>query len=98
MKKHVQYLEDTRGEDIQLDYVRLKDGREVDFAIENNGTISTLIEAKLSDTELSTSLALFSEKFKNAGAYQIVQNAKTEKQIKNVHIVPAANWLANLSA
>jgi len=98
LKKHVQYLEDTQGENIQLDYVRLKDGREVDFAIESNGTISTLIEAKLTDTELSSPLAHFSERFKNALAYQVVQNAKTERQIQNVHIVPAANWLANLSA
>lgn len=98
LKKHVQYLEDTKGENIQLDYVRLKDGREVDFAITSNGAVSQLIEVKLSDTELSSPLAYFSAMFKNAGAYQIVQNYTAEKQIKNVHIVPAAEWLAGLSA
>ncbi len=98
LKKHVQYLEDTRGEDIQLNYIRLKDGREVDFAITNNGTVSRLVEVKLSDTELASPLAHFSALFNKAGAYQIVQNSKTEKQIGNVHIVPAADWLADLSA
>ena len=98
LKKHIQYLEDTKGENIQLDYVRLKDGREVDFAVTANGTLSMLVEVKLSDTALSLPLSHFSTLFKNAAAYQLVQNIRTEKQVKGVHIVTAADWLANLSA
>jgi predicted AAA+ superfamily ATPase len=98
LKKHVQYLEDTRGDTVQLDYVRLKDGREVDFAVTGNDTILTLVEVKLTDTGLSSPLAYYSALFKDADAFQIVQNSRIEKQIKNVHIVPAADWLAALSA
>ena len=71
LKKHVQYIIDTKGESLQLAYVRLKDGREVDFVVTSNGHASTLIEVKLSDTELSSPLAQFSALFKTAEAFQI---------------------------
>ena len=57
--KHVQYLQDTAGENIALSYVRTKDGREVDFAICKEDKITSLIEVKLSDRKPSPGLHIF---------------------------------------
>lgn len=53
--KHVHYLRDVKGKDIELHYLRTKDKREVDFAIAEDGRISLMLEAKLGDEAPSPS-------------------------------------------
>jgi hypothetical protein len=96
--KHVQYLQDTAGEDIDLHYIKTKDGKEVDFTLSNKGKASHLIEVKLSEEALSPSLRLLSKKLPDAKAYQLVQNLRREQHKDNISIVNAATWLAQLSA
>lgn len=96
--KHVQYLQDIAGEDIDLHYIRTKDGKEVDFALSSKGKASHLIEIKLSDETLSPSLRLLAKKLPDAEACQLVQNLRREQNIDNISIVNAASWLAQLAA
>ena len=47
--KHLHYLEDTKGMDVSLNYIRDKEKREVDFVTRINGEVIDLIECKWAD-------------------------------------------------
>ncbi len=96
--KHVQYLQDIAGEDIELNYIRTKDGKEVDFVLSQEGRATHLIEVKLSDDALSPSLTQLAKKLPEAKAFQLVQNLRREQQIGNISIVSAGKWIGELSA
>jgi predicted AAA+ superfamily ATPase len=72
--KRLSFMEDYHGYRCSLHYLRDKDGREVDFVTVINGEIHDLIEAKLSDTDISSSLKYYSEKLKPKRTVQIVAN------------------------
>jgi hypothetical protein len=96
--KHVQYSQDIDGENIELNYIKTKDGREIDFSLSKNGKASHLIEVKLSDDKPSVSLAFMAKKIHGAEVLQLVQNLRREQQKDNINIVDAGKWLAQLSA
>jgi len=96
--KHVHYLQDTAGDDIELGYIRTKEGKEVDFVLSAKGRMTHLIEVKLSDDQPSPSLSLLAGKFPEAEALQLVQNLRRAQQKENIAIRHAAPWLADLSA
>ena len=96
--KHVQYLQDTAGAELDLHYVRTKDGREIDFALSSGGRITGLIEVKLSENKPSPALLYFHGKMAHADAIQLVQNLRQEEHIKGTSVVPASLWLASLKA
>lgn len=98
LQKHVQYLQDIEGVDIELNYIKTKDGKEVDFSLSRKGKLTHLIEVKLSDDSVSASLDLFARKLPEAAALQLVQNLRREQQKGNIAIVAAGKWLAHLSA
>jgi uncharacterized protein len=96
--KHVQYSQDITGEDIELNYIKTKEGKEVDFSLSKKGKATHLIEVKTSDDSPSTSLVALAEKLPKAAAIQLVQNIRREQQKDNIEIVSAGKWLAQLSA
>lgn len=96
--KHVQFLFDTKGENIKLNYLRTKDNREVDFAIARDGELIRLIEVKLSDNKVSPSLKYFAERFKSVEAFQLVHNLKQNENRGGINILRASDWLGELSA
>jgi predicted AAA+ superfamily ATPase len=96
--KHVQYSQDIDGENIELNYIKTKDGREIDFSLSKNGKASHLIEVKLSEDKPSASLAFMAKNIPGTEALQIVQNLRREQQKDNINIVDAGKWLAQLSA
>lgn len=96
--KHVQYLQDITGEDIELNYIKTKEGKEVDFSISKKGKATHLIEVKSSDDSPSAALNLFARKLPEATAVQLVQNLRHEQQKDNVAIVNAGKWLGQLTA
>jgi hypothetical protein len=53
---------DCFGEELQLCYLRNKDGREIDFLVTRNSTPELMIEVKWSDEKLSGNFKIF-EKF-----------------------------------
>ena len=96
--KHVQYSQDINGEDIELNYIKTKDGKEVDFSLSRDGKASHLIEVKLSEDKPSASLTFMAKKIPGAEALQLVQNLRREQHKDNIAIVDAGKWLAQLSA
>lgn len=96
--KHAQFLNDTRGENIALRYLKTKDGKEIDFALESNDKLSHLIEVKLSDTKPGTALRYFAGMIDGASAYQLVHNLRQEQNIGGISVVSAGRWLSELSA
>jgi len=96
--KHVQYLQDTAGEDLSLCYLRTRDGREVDFALcqENRNTV--LIEVKLAGNRPSPGLLYFQKRMPGVPAFQLVQNLRQEESVDGVSIISAERWLSELAA
>ncbi len=96
--KHVQFLQDTRGEDIELNYLRTKDGKEADFAVVKDGQVKEIIEVKLSDEKASENLSYFAGRFEGIRAVQLVHNLRVEKKEEGIEILRAGEWLAKLEA
>ncbi|MBI2119941.1 MAG: ATP-binding protein [Elusimicrobia bacterium] len=96
--KHVQFLQDTKGLDISLTYIRTKDGREIDFALSQNDRLTHFIEVKLSDSSLTHHLKYFVDRYTDVEGIQIVHNLRHEQKSNKVSIVPAGLWLAKLDA
>jgi len=69
--KWVHFLEDTRGEEIELCYFRDVDGREVDFVVVSGKKPLMFIECKWGDASVSPSLQYLKQRFPNCEAWQI---------------------------
>lgn len=96
--KHVQYLQDAKGTEISLHYIRTKDGKEVDFSLAEKGALTHFIEVKLSDDGISRHLSYFKERYQAVAAVQLVHNARSERDIDGISVVRAGEWLGRLSA
>ncbi|MCK5074775.1 MAG: ATP-binding protein [Calditrichia bacterium] len=96
--KHTLHLSNAFGKNINLRYMRTKDGKEIDFAIIEDGKPKQLIEVKLTDTTPSSNLNFFLKKTSGAESIQLVHNIRQEMFIKNIMILNASKWLAGLSA
>jgi len=94
--KQVQWQQDTRGQPVDLHYVRTKDGAEVDFCISESDTLTHLVECKLTDTKAHRALARFAELWPQAQAIQLVRECRAEADIGKLQIRDAASWLAAL--
>lgn len=95
--KEINFLEDSKGMNISLHYLRNKDKKEIDFAvfIENN---ILLIEVKYGDNHLSPNFKIFNKYFKTCKKIQIVKNLNREKTYPdNIEIRNAVSWLGNLN-
>lgn len=93
--KHVYGKIDYEGENFDLKYLRTKDGREVDFCLTNNGQIVEIIEAKISDGNISNNLTYFCEKY-NLKGVQIVKELKRERTIGKIDILKADSYLKKM--
>ncbi len=98
LRKHADFLREVRGEALGLHYVRTKDRREVDFALVRAGAVATLVEVKRSDDTPAPGLKYFARELGAVPAFQLVQVLRQPQSLAGVHIVPAADWLASLSA
>ena len=74
--KRLHFLEDYHGHKCQLYYIRDKDGREVDFVTVVDNEVVDLVEAKLSDNDISTSLKYYTKRLQPKRSVQIVYNLK----------------------
>ena len=86
--------------DFELRYVRDKQKREVDFLIVRDRKPWFLVEAKLGDTHLSSSLAYFQQQTKAPHAFQVVLDLPYEPaDCFTTHrpvVVPARTFLSQL--
>jgi len=93
--KHVLAKKETEGIEWNLNYIRTKDKKEIDFCIVKNGYAEHFIEAKFSDSSVTPALAGFSEKFK-IPATQVVFDLKRERKESNFEIISASSFLCDL--
>jgi predicted AAA+ superfamily ATPase len=86
--------------DFELRYLRDKQKREVDFLVVRDRKPWFLVEAKLSDTHLSSSLAYFQQQTKAPHAFQVVLDLPYEPvDCFSTHrpvVVPARTFLSQL--
>ena len=95
--KQAHFLRDSAGREVELHYLRTKDGAEVDFAFSEAGELKQLIECKFGDNKPHRALVRFAEQFPSVDAVQIVYNLKQEEFRNGVTITNAASWLAQLA-
>lgn len=96
--KHVHFEQDALGKYSSLNYLRTKDGAEVDFVLCDGGKPSHLIECKHADNRPASSLIKFAEMFPEAKAVQLVRELRQEEYRRPVSILKGADWLAELAA
>jgi uncharacterized protein len=76
--KQLHYLQDTKGLDCQLYYLRTKDGVEVDFLVVIDSNPILAIEVKTSDKDVSKGLKHFKKFLPNTQMVQLVYDLKDE--------------------
>jgi uncharacterized protein len=100
--KATHWQQDALGKNVDLHYVRTKDGAEVDFALSGpngaNPVLTHLIECKLSDAKPHAALRRFAQEQPQAEALQVVRDLRHEQDLNGVQIRDAASWLLQLSA
>ena len=96
--RHAHFLQDSAGRAMSLHYVRDKEGREIDFALCEDGEPVGFAECKLSDPAVPSYLAAVAERFPSAGASLLVRYLRQPEQRGRVAVERAADWLARLSA
>lgn len=96
--KHAQYLRDIKGVAMSLKYIRTKDGREVDFAITEEDSLTEIIEVKTSDGSPSKNLKYFAKRHKGILAIQLVKETRhKELLVDNVRIARLREYLEELA-
>lgn len=96
--KYVQFLHDAKGKNITLNYIKTKEGKEIDFAIVKNDIPLKFIEIKLSDNKPTNPLKTFSRNFPDTHSIQLVHNLRQPEQQGKIEINQAGDWLATLPA
>lgn len=96
--KHTQFLQDTFGEEVQLQYLKTKDGKEIDFVISKDDVPKQFLEVKLSNKQISPSLKYFAKRYKEVEAIQLVHNLRQEEERQAIKLLKASSWLAELKA
>ncbi|MDP2074088.1 ATP-binding protein [Hydrogenophaga sp.] len=96
--KHVQWQHDAQGREVQLHYIRTKDGAEVDFAISEKNQLTHLIECKLGDDKPHRALKRFAEQHPRTAAVQVVRDLRHSFETQGIEIRRADEWLVALDA
>ncbi|MGZ3746602.1 MAG: ATP-binding protein [Pseudobdellovibrionaceae bacterium] len=97
--KECHYRTDVEGRVYNLYFLKVKGGREIDFAMvpESKEDIAQLIEVKWGDDEVSPNFKLFANVFKNCQKVQLVQNLKKEYvNAQGVEVRKASSWLCHI--
>jgi len=95
--KELHFLEDTTGSKVSLHYMRDKLKNEVDFLAVIDGKPELMIEVKVSDDSFSKSLFRFQGFLKETKPVQVVYNLDRKKSSKGVKMLPAHEFLADIS-
>jgi uncharacterized protein len=94
--KHIYAMVDSLGKPCSLDYLRTKDGMEVDFCLTTGGKPELMLEVKCSDSTPGRPVLNFRDRYHIAGV-QVVLHLKHEKTEKGVEIRRGVDYLTSLS-
>lgn len=92
--KRLHFLEDYNGDKCSLHYIRDRDDREVDFVTVINDEVHELIEVKLSETKISSSLKYYAEKLKPKHVVQLVGNLKRPYDANGVRVTSPIHYFS----
>jgi len=93
--KRLQFIEDYYGYRCSLHYVRDKEEREVDFLTVIDNKIIDLVEVKLAEGEISSSLLYYSKKLKPKNTVQIVGNLKRSFDKSDVRVTNSIEYFVD---
>jgi predicted AAA+ superfamily ATPase len=93
--KHTWALNDYKGIPASLNYLRTKDGEEVDFCLVNNDKPELMLEIKIQSRGIPVSLSGFHSKFNIPGKL-VVKELKREQVVDEIEIVSADSFFARL--
>lgn len=95
--KELQFIEDTKGVQTSLNYLRTKDGKEIDFLICIEGKPVFMLEIKTSDETPSNSFQHFSEFLPKTKKIQLVKECTRETTYPDgLEIRSLLPWLSKL--
>lgn len=93
--KRLHFIEDFEGRRCKLHYIRDKDGREIDFATVIDGNLQEIIEVKISDTDISSSLKYYTKKLAPQYAIQIVLECNRPYDAHQIHVTSPIHYFKN---
>lgn len=93
--KRLNFIEDYYGYRCSLNYIRDKDGREVDFAVTINNELTDLIEVKATDTAISSALKYYKNKLQPKNTTQIVGDLKNSYHSDRILITNPIEFFVN---
>ncbi len=94
--KWCHFTQDWGYPPLELYFIRDKEKREVDFLITQNKKPWILIEAKLTDSNIPSSLSYFSEKLKVPQTFLVVRDLDRPAQAGNIKVLDAVNFCSLL--
>lgn len=95
--KWVHFRQDTQGHDVELRYFRDTDRREVDFVVVDGRTPILLVECKLSEVAVDSSIRYLKAKFPGCAAWQIhAHGSKDYQTAEGIRVAPALTLLKTL--
>lgn len=94
--KFCHFLEDVHGFKAQLNYLRDREQREVDFVVSIAGKPWFCVEVKYSGREVPASLKYFSSKLKIPQTFLLIQNSGMDVIKDDVRIMSADKFLGGL--
>jgi len=101
--KELHSLEDLKGKNTALHYLKTKEGKEVDFLVTIERKPNLMIEVKWSDGKISPNLIYFKDYFRekkinpNIRAIQLVaQSVEERSNSKGIEIRNAIHWLKEM--
>lgn len=96
LKSEIDFLKDTTGRKIDLNYLRNRNGNEIDFLINEEKDLLLAIEAKYSDTNPDKSFKVFfgANKLNSKNYVQVIAKDCMPKEYDSgLKIESAENWL-----
>lgn len=87
---------DYTGKEVLLQYIRTKDGKEIDFCMAHEGKAETFFEVKYSDSNISPQLYDFCSK-QNVPGIQLVYTLRNERREGPVEVRSAESYLQELT-
>jgi uncharacterized protein len=97
--KHIDFLNDSEGSALELHYIKTRSDKEIDFVVtDEKANVSTFIECKLSDSAPSYALKETLLTHPTAKHIQLVYNLPHGRTADGIDVLPASDWLAELSA
>lgn len=94
--KFSHYLFDTQGYKVQLNYIRDKEQREIDFVVSVNNKPWFSVEVKNSFKDIPLQLKYFSQKLKIPYLYIVVRQEGIDLQKGNIRIISVSKFLTGL--